>query len=106
MYLLLGFFLNWEMFLSESPQARVINPYPRTTIYDYCEQINVSGDILYSGGNVEEQEDYGFSGSLKKKNIIIDGSTKNKLTRIKRTPLTNIDEQQFMNPICEDTNEK
>ena len=54
------------MFCSVFPQEHVINSCHRTNICDYFGQINVSGDILYAGGNVEEQEDFGFSGSLKK----------------------------------------
>ena len=63
----LGLKNSWEMFRSKFPEAPVINPCPRTTIYSYCAKINVLGDILYAGGNVEEQEDFGFSGSFFKK---------------------------------------
>ena len=34
-------------------KIREINPCPRTIISNTCEQINVSGDILNTGGNVE-----------------------------------------------------
>ena len=51
---------TWENFHSEFPQASVINNCPRTTICNYCEEINVSGDTLYAGGNDEKQEDFGF----------------------------------------------
>ena len=68
---------TWEMFRSEFPQAHVINPCTRKTIYNYCEQIIFSGDILYAIGNAKEQEDFGFSGSFFKKPLIIDDGFKN-----------------------------
>ena len=37
---------------------------PRTIICNTCEKMNVSGDILNAGGNVEVLEDYGFKGSF------------------------------------------
>ena len=56
----LGFKKYLGKFHSEFPQASDINNCPRTTIYNYCEEINVSGDTLYAGGNDEKQEDFGF----------------------------------------------
>ena len=42
-----------------------------------CEQMNVLDDILNAGDNVEDQEDYGFTGSfLKIAPTVIDDSTK------------------------------
>ena len=57
---------------------------------------------MYAGGNFEEQEDLVFLGLFFNKcPIIIDDSTKNKLMKIKRTLMLNIDEQQLKNPKCE-----
>ena len=42
-----------KCFLSGFPQANVINPSPKTTICNFCEQIDVSGDILDSSEIVE-----------------------------------------------------
>ena len=68
MYWLLGFQKkNW--FFCESPQALEIDPCTRTTICNTCEQINMSSDIFNAGRNFEEQEDYRFTVSLKKKNL-------------------------------------
>ena len=73
-----------------------MNPCPRVDICNDCEQINLSGDISNAGGNVEEQDDYGFTGSFFKKHpIILDDSIKNKLMNVKRTPMLNIDKQQL-----------
>ena len=67
----------------------------------------MSGDILYDGVNVGEQEDDGFTGSFFKTNpIIIDDTTKNKLTKIRKTPLLNIDKQQLNTMICENMDKK
>ena len=68
---------SWEIFCSEFPQPHVINPCTRTTIFNHREQIYVSNDIFYAGGNVEEKEDFGFSGSFFKKPLIIDDGFKN-----------------------------
>ena len=38
--------------------------------------------------------------------IVIDDSTKNKLIKMKITPMLNIDEQQLNHPICENIDEK
>ena len=54
--------------------------------------MNVSGDILNAGGNVVDQEDYGFTGSFFKISpIVIDENTQNKLIKMKRTPMLNND---------------
>ena len=37
---------------------------PRIIIYNNCEQINMLGDILNAGDNVEDQEGYWFTGSF------------------------------------------
>ena len=66
----------------------------------------MSGDILNSGANVEDQEDYGFIASFFKISpIVIDDITKNKLMKMKRTPMLNDYEQQLKHPICENIGE-
>ena len=75
------------MFLSKFPRALEINPCPRTVICNTYELINVSGDILNAGGNVEDEDDYGFIGSFfKKAPIIVDDNTKLQLMKMNRTP--------------------
>ena len=82
----------YKMFFSEFPQAKIIIPCQRTIICNYCEQMDVSGDILNAGGNVEDQKYYGFTGSFFKITpIVIDDISKKKLKKIKRTPILNND---------------
>ena len=57
---------TWDIFYSEFPQAQVILPCTRTIIFNYCEQKYVAGDTLYAGGNGDQQDDFGFSGSFSK----------------------------------------
>ena len=52
------------MVLSEFSQVKRIIPCPRTIICNNCEEMNVLGDILNTGDNVKDQEDYGFTGSF------------------------------------------
>ena len=52
------------MLLSEFSQAEKIISYPRTIICNKCEQNNLFGDIFNAGDNVDDQEDYGFTGSF------------------------------------------
>ena len=49
------------MFLSGFTQALEINTSTSTTILNTCEQINMAGYMLNTGGNVEEIKDYGFA---------------------------------------------
>ena len=103
----LGFKKELENFLSKFPQTPKIIPCPRRNICNNCEHINMSGDILNAGGNVTNQEDYGFTGSLLKFfHIVIDDSSKNKLTSIMRTPMLNIYKQQLNHPIYENIYDK
>ena len=84
----------WEMFQSGFPKAQVIIPCPRTIIYNYCDQNIVSGYIFYYGGNVDEKEYFGFSGSFFKKSpSIIDNITKIKMANLNSTQLLNIYEK-------------
>ena len=90
------------MFCSEFLQAKVKINRPRTTICTSCEQKHVSGNTLYAGGNYEQQEGFGFSGSFfRKYPIIIDDITKIKRMKKKSTPLLNIYEQKLRNMICD-----
>ena len=57
------------MFISKFPQALEINICTRTTICNTCEQINMPGDILNAGVNIEELECYGFTEYFSKKSI-------------------------------------
>ena len=54
----------WGMLLSEFSQAGKIIPCPRTIICNNYEQMNLLGDILNAGDNVDDQEDYGFRGYI------------------------------------------
>ena len=91
------------MFHSEFPQAKVIITCTRTSIYNYCDQDDLLGDILYDGGNVDQQEYFLFSSLFFKKSLsIIDDITKMELTRINRTQLLNIDKNKLENMICDD----
>ena len=66
----------------------------------------MSGNTFYAGGNDEQQEDFGFSGSFVKKHpIITDGITKTKSMNINITTLLNIDESKLKNLICDDLDE-
>ena len=55
------------MFFSESPQSLEINTCPRTSIHNTYELMNVPGDVLNNVGNVEDKDDYGFTGLFSKK---------------------------------------
>ena len=50
------------MLISEFPQALDIDPCPRTIFCNTCELMNFSGDILNADKNVEDEDDYGFTG--------------------------------------------
>ena len=90
------------MLLSEFPQVLDINTYPRKVVCNTCEVIHTSGDILNSDENVEDKDEYGFTGSFfKNAPIIIDENTKMQLMKMQGTPKSNIDEQILNNPINE-----
>ena len=58
-------------------QSFDINPCPMKYFYNTCELIKVSGNILNTDENVEDEDDYGFIGSFfKKALIIVDDNTK------------------------------
>ena len=59
------------MLHSRFPQVEGIIPCPRTIICNYYDQNYLSGDILFVGGNVDQQENFGFSGSLTKNNLAL-----------------------------------
>ena len=72
-----------EMLISEFSQDEKIIPCTRTIIYNKCEQMNLLGDILNAGDNVDDQEDYVFTGSFYKlAPTVIDDYTKKKLMNI------------------------
>ena len=71
------------MLISEFSQVEKIIPYPRTIICNDYEQMNVLGHILNAGGNVEDQEYYGFTASFFKIDLtVIYDITKNKLMKM------------------------
>ena len=92
---------SWEILLSEFSQSEKIIPCTWKIICNTCEQMNVSGNILNAGENVEDQEDYGFTASFFKTTpIIIYNTTKNKLMKMKIIPMLNNDEQQLNYQQC------
>ena len=65
------------MLLSEFSQAEKISACPRKIICNDCEQNNLLGEILNAGDIVDDQEDYGFTGSyFKTAPTVIDEYTK------------------------------
>ena len=68
------------MLISEFSQYEKVILCTRTIIYNKFEQMNLLGDILNAGDNVDDQEDYGFTGSFYKlAPTVIDDYTKKKL---------------------------
>ena len=61
---------SWKISLSGFLQELDINPSPRTIVCNNCKIINVSGDILNAGGNVEDEDDYGFTGYFSKNSLL------------------------------------
>ena len=72
-----------------------IIPCPRTIICDNCEQNNLLGGILNAGDNVDDPEDYEFTGSFFKITpTVIDDYNKKKLMNMQLEnlrPQRNID---------------
>ena len=90
------------MLISEFSQVEKIIPYPRTIICNDYEQMNVLGRILNAGGNVEDQEYYGFTASFFKiPPIFIYERIKNKLMKKEITPMLNNYEQKLNYLQCE-----
>ena len=54
---------SWEMLLSEFSHAEIISGCPTTIIFNKCEKNNTRGDILNSGDNIDDQENFGFTES-------------------------------------------
>ena len=68
---------SWERLLYEFSQAFHINNFTRTIVFNTCEVIHMSGDILNADENIEYEDEYGFTGSfLNPPPIIIDNNTK------------------------------
>ena len=62
----------------------------------------MSGDILNADENVEDENEYGFTGLFfQKYPIIIVDNIKMQFMKMHRTPKSNIDEQLLNNPISE-----
>ena len=77
------------MLLSEFPHALEINPCPRKIVCNTYEVIHMSGFIWNDDKNIEDGDEYGFTGSFfKKAPIIIDDNIKKQLMKIQRTPKT------------------
>ena len=53
----------WKMLLSQFIHAAKIIPCPRTTVCNKCAQSNMSGDILITGYNTDDEDIFGFSES-------------------------------------------
>ena len=53
--------ISSKMFLSEFPQGKKVIPCPRKIIFNTCEKMNVSDNILIAGGNVGYQDYCGFT---------------------------------------------
>ena len=62
---------SWEILLSEFPQAFDINPCPRKIVRNTFKVINVSVYILNADGNVEEKNEYDFTGWLFKNSFLL-----------------------------------
>ena len=60
-----------EILISELTQAIDINPCHRTIVFNTCEIINMSGDILNADENAEGKDDYGFTGSFSEKILLL-----------------------------------
>ena len=59
------------MLIFEFPQTLDINPCPRKIVCNTCKLINVSGDIFNTDENVEDEDDYGFTGSFFKNSLLL-----------------------------------
>ena len=95
-----------EILISELTQAIDINPCHRTIVFNTCEIINMSGDILNADENFEDKDDYGFIQQFfKKALIIIDENTRTQLMKMHRTQKLNTYEQLFNNTISENIDE-
>ena len=76
------------MLLSEFSHAERISVCPGTIICNKCEQINMRGDILNAGDNIDDQENFGFIESyFKISPTNIYDYTKNKLLNIQQENL-------------------
>ena len=94
------------MSLSESPQEKEINPCPMTIICNTCEDMNVSGGILNAGGNVEEQEDYGFTWPFKTNSYHYRWEYQKLIYKDEKNPNVEYRQTTVENPKCESIDEK
>ena len=73
------------MLLSEFNHALKISPCPRTTICNKCAQSNMTGDILNTGDNADDEDIFGFSESyFTTAPRHLDECTKNKLLNLQQ----------------------
>ena len=80
--------ISWEMLLSEFSHTERISACTGTIISNKCEQNNMIGEILNAGDNVDDQEDFGFTGSyFKFAPIFIYYYTKNKFLNMQQEKL-------------------
>ena len=76
------------MLLSEFSHAERISAGPSEIIFNKSEQNNMIREILNAGDNVDDQEDFGFTGSyFKIAPTDIDHYTKNKFLNMQRENL-------------------
>ena len=81
------------MLLSEFLRDEKISACPRTIICNNCEQNNMIGEIFNAVDNVDDQEDFGFTGSyFKISPTVIDDFTKKRFLNMQLEnlrPVTN-----------------
>ena len=95
---------SWEMLLSEFSHAERISACPGTIIFNKCEQVNMRGEMLNAGDNVDDQDNVGFTGSYSKiAPTNIDDYTKNNFLNIQQE---NLRTQRNIENIYKQTDEK
>ena len=86
---------SWEMLLSEFSHAERISACPGKIICNNREKNNMIGEALNAGGNVDDDEYFGFTGShFKTSPTVIDDYTKNKFLNMQvknLIPMINIE---------------
>ena len=76
------------MLLSQFSHAEVISACPRKIVCNKCEQNNIIGETLNSGGNINDQEFFWFTWSyIKITPTNIDDYTKNKFLNMQKENL-------------------
>ena len=81
--------------IDDKEYAEILSVCPTTKICNKCEQNNMIDKILNAGDNVDDQEDFGFTGSyFKIAPTVIDDYTKNKFLNMQLEnlrPMRNIE---------------